>query len=145
MSSGGCGATLAAGASCNVVVAYAPPAGDSPVQESATVDLGVVGLPVTVPQAVFVTGTPGVAAVSLSTSTYGFGDVFVGGSETQTASVVTNSGNIAVTLSPTLSGNGSFTLGSGGCSGTLAVGATCNVVVRMRRRCRRARRSRRLR
>jgi arylsulfate sulfotransferase len=127
--SGGCGSTLAAGQSCNVEVMYAPPAGSSVAQESATVALGVVGLSVTVPQAVYVTGTPGVPSVSVSAITYGFGDMFVGGAQTQTASVLTNTGNVALTLAPTLTGNGSFSLGSGGCAGTLAVGAACNVVV----------------
>ena len=129
LESGGCGPTLAPGESCNVDVAYAPPAGSSPAPESATVDIGIVGLSPAVPETVQVTGTPGVPAVSLSPSTYGFGDALVGGSQTQTASVVTNTGNVALTLAPTLSGNSSFVLGSGGCSGALAVGATCDVVV----------------
>jgi arylsulfate sulfotransferase len=127
--SGGCGSTLAAGQSCNVEVMYAPVTGSSPMQESVSVDLGVVGLSRTVPQAVYVTGTPGVAAVSLSASSYGFGNTFVGGVQTQTASVVTNTGNVAVTLAPALTGNASFQLVTGGCAGMLAVGATCNVVV----------------
>ncbi len=128
-SSGACGATLTAGQSCNVVVAYAPAAGSSPMQESASVSLGIVGLSALVPQAVYVTGTPGVAAVSLSASSYGFGDMFVGGALTQTVSTVTNTGNVALTLTPALTGDSSFSLGSGSCGGALAIGATCNVVV----------------
>jgi len=127
--SGGCGSTLAAGQSCNVVVLYAPPVGSSVAQESASVDLGVVGLSMTVPQTVNLAGTPGVPAVSLSSGTYMFGDMFVGGAQTKTVAVVTNSGNIALTLTPVLTGTGGFSLGSGGCAGTLAVGTTCNVVV----------------
>lgn len=129
LASGGCGGTLAAGQSCNVVVIYAPPVGSSTAQESGSVDLGVVGLSTTVPQAVYVTGTPGVIAVSLSSASYGFSATFVGGSQTKTASVVTNTGNVAVPLAPAVVGSGSFSLGSGGCAGTLAVGAACNVVV----------------
>jgi hypothetical protein len=128
-SSGGCGATLAAGQTCNVVVTYAPPTGSSPMQESATVDLGIAGLSVTVPQAVYVTGTPGVPAISLSQSSYGFGDMLVGGTQTQTAAVVTNTGNVTLTLAPALTGDASFSLGSGGCGTTLPAGASCNVVV----------------
>ena len=129
LESGGCGPTLAPGESCNVDVAYAPAVGASPVEETATVSLGIGGLPGTVAETVSVTGTPGVPTVSLSQSSYNFGDAFVGEPQTQTVAVATNTGNVALTLTPALSGNSSFTLGSGGCSGALAVGATCNVVV----------------
>jgi hypothetical protein len=129
LATGGCGTTLAAGETCNVEVAYAPAVGASPVQESATLDLGIGGLPVTVPEAVFVTGTPGVPTFSVSASTYGFGEIFVGRPVTQTVAVVTNTGNVALPLTPTVSGDGSFSLGSGGCAGTLEIGTTCNVVV----------------
>ena len=131
VSAGSCGTTLAVGASCNVVVTYAPPAGSSPTLQGATVNLGVVHLPGADAdtESVTVAGTPGVPAVSLSASTYGFGGTLVGGSVTQTASVVTNTGNVTLTLAPVVSGSASFSLGSGGCSGALAVGATCNVVV----------------
>ena len=84
------------GATCNVVVTYAPPTGSSPTQQTATVNLGVKGF--TGAETVTVTGTPGVPAISLSANTYGFGDMFVGGTQTQTASVVTNTGNVALTL-----------------------------------------------
>ena len=67
--------TLGSGQSCNVAGGYAPAAGSSPTQESASVSLGIVGLPTLVPQAVFVTGTPGVPSISLSASAYGFGDL----------------------------------------------------------------------
>jgi arylsulfate sulfotransferase len=129
VSGGACGAVLAPAQTCNVVVTYAPPTGSSPMQETATVDLGVSHLPGMDTDTVAVMGTPGVPAVSLSASTYGFGGTLVGGSVTQTASVLTNTGNVVLALAPALSGNASFSLGSGGCSGALAVGASCNVVV----------------
>jgi arylsulfate sulfotransferase len=128
-SAGACGTTLAAGQTCNVVVTYAPPTGSSPMLEGATVDLGVAHLPGTDAESVTVTGTPGVPSISLSESSYGFGDQLVGGSATQTAAVVTNTGNVALTLAPAVSGDPSFSLGSGGCGTALAVGAMCNVVV----------------
>lgn len=129
VSAGACGISLAPAQSCNVVVTYAPPTGSSPMQETATVNLGVANLPGMDTDTVAVMGTPGVPAVSLSASTYGFGGALVGGSVTQTASVVTNTGNVVLTLAPALSGNASFSLASGGCSGALAVGASCNVEV----------------
>lgn len=129
VSAGACGISLAPAQSCNVVVTYAPPTGSSPMQETATVNLGVANLPGMDTDTVAVMGTPGVPAVSLSASTYGFGGALVGGSVTQTASVVTNTGNVVLTLAPALSGNASFSLGSGGCGTALAVGASCNVVV----------------
>jgi arylsulfate sulfotransferase len=129
VASGGCGTTLAVGQNCNVVVSYAPPTGSSPVPETAVVNLGIKDFSARLPQQVSLEGTPGVPAISLSQSSYGFGNLLVGGSVTQTAAVVTNTGNVGLALSPALSGDASFSLGSGSCGAHLAVGATCNVVV----------------
>lgn len=129
VSAGACGISLAPKQSCNVVVAYAPPAGSSTAQETATVNLDVAHLPGTDMETVTVTGTPGVPSVSLSESSFAFGNMLVGGSATQTVAAVVNTGNVALTLAPAVSGDPSFSLGSGSCGMTLAVAASCNVVV----------------
>jgi arylsulfate sulfotransferase len=68
--------------------------------------------------------------VSLSSSAYDFGPALVGSSITQTVTTINNTGNVTLTLNPTLSGDRSFSLvSSGGCGGQLAPGATCNLQV----------------
>lgn len=129
LAAGGCGTQLVAGAKCNVVVQYAPPTGSSAVQQTATVNLGAQPLLPGAADAVSVTGTPGVPAIGLSASSYSFGDLLVGGSLTQTAAMVTNTGNVPLTLKPVLSGDPGFSLAAGGCGTQLAIGATCDVVV----------------
>ncbi len=69
-------------------------------------------------------------SVGLSSTFYDFGQALVGTSVTQTAATVENTGNVTLTLNPTLNGDASFSLvSSGGCGGQLAPGASCNVEV----------------
>ncbi len=130
VSSGGCGTSLAPGAQCNLLVQYAPAIGSTPVQETATINLRAQGLTSAIPQAIAVSGTPGVPSLKLSASSYNFGQLLVGTTASQTAAVVTNSGNVPLALAPMLAGNPSFTLVSGGCAAQLLPGASCNVVVK---------------
>ncbi len=68
--------------------------------------------------------------VSLSTLFFDFGNNLVGYKLTQTAVAVTNTGTATLTLSPSLSGDPSYSIvASKSCGTTLAPGKTCDVVL----------------
>jgi arylsulfate sulfotransferase len=81
----------------------------------------------------FLAGCGGVSShpnASVSSTSYNFGDALVGSTTTQTVTTIDNTGNVTLTLSPTVSGDPSFSIvSSGGCAGQLAPGATCEVQV----------------
>lgn len=77
-----------------------------------------------------VTVGPPATAVSLSTTSFNFGDDLVGNTVTQTVVVVTNTGSGALTLNPTLSGDPSYSIATtGSCGAQLAAGTSCNMVL----------------
>ncbi|HTW44795.1 MAG TPA: aryl-sulfate sulfotransferase [Acidobacteriaceae bacterium] len=67
---------------------------------------------------------------SLNTTYFSFGDNIVNNTLTQTAVVVTNTGSIALTMNPELSGDASYSINSTTtCGQQLAAGANCDVVL----------------
>ncbi len=67
---------------------------------------------------------------SLSTASFNFGNNLVNNAVTQSAVTVTNTGTAALTMSPTLGGDPSYTLVSTGSCGTqLAAAASCAMMV----------------
>jgi arylsulfate sulfotransferase len=67
---------------------------------------------------------------TLSTTSFNFGDNLVNNAVTQTVVVVNNAGSAALTMSPGLSGDPSFSISSGtSCGQQLAAGADCNMVL----------------
>ena len=79
-------------------------------------------------------GNPPVAPVTpvtLSGTSFDFGENLVGHAIVSTVVTVTNPGMAQVTLAPSLSGDASFALApqQGSCAGTLAAGANCTVAV----------------
>jgi len=67
---------------------------------------------------------------SLSTTFFDFGGNLVNNTSTKTVVVVTNTGGNALTMSPTLSGDASYSIVTAqSCGASLAPSATCNMVV----------------
>ena len=68
--------------------------------------------------------------LSLSTSSFDFGENIVGNTDTQTVLTVTNTGSTNAVFVPSMTGDPSFTIASGpSCSGILAAGASCSVAL----------------
>ncbi len=76
-------------------------------------------------------GSPAMlTSASLSSGVFNFGENIVNNAVTQTVTTVTNVGTNPLTMSPSLSGDASYTIVSGeSCGATLAAGATCDMVV----------------
>ena len=74
--------------------------------------------------------TPPATSVSLSGTSFDFGNNLVGNAISQTAVTVTNTGSVALTLNPALSGDPGYSIVAGqSCGTSLLSGASCNVVV----------------
>lgn len=70
------------------------------------------------------------SSVSLSGTSFDFGENLVNNTLTQPVVVVTNTGSDVVTLNPTLSGDPSYSIHSdGSCGQQLAAGANCQVIL----------------
>jgi arylsulfate sulfotransferase len=70
------------------------------------------------------------ATVSLSDTSYDFGDDLVGNALQQTVVTVTNTGTIPLALGPSLTGNAAYSIVTAqSCGAQLAVGASCPVIV----------------
>jgi hypothetical protein len=132
---GTCGATIASAASCTIVVTYAP-TGTGAHSDSIdfTYNDGVTASQ-TSARAVQGTGAAPAAITISDGSTYTFPNVANGGSTDKTFTL-TNSGGVPATAlsgaglaAPFTFKGGSFPGGTGTCSGPLAAGATCTVVV----------------
>ncbi|WP_343728471.1 choice-of-anchor D domain-containing protein [Duganella sp.] len=115
---------VAAGGSCTVTVTATPTAAGAfaaNLNLASNASNGAV--------AISLAGSASAAAPSLAANpaVVAFGTQTVGASATQTVAI-TNRGNVPVTFSSVaVSGAASVTIGSGACSGTLAVAASCNV------------------
>ena len=73
---------------------------------------------------------PPMTSATLSTNSFDFGNNLVHNTVTQTVAVVTNTGVDTLTMSPALSGDGSYSIVSGqSCGASLAPSATCDMVV----------------
>jgi FtsP/CotA-like multicopper oxidase with cupredoxin domain len=125
---GGCGATLNAGATCNISVRFSP---NSPGNKTGSLVItdnnnGVANSQQTV--TLSGNGVGPTPTVSLSTTTLGFGDVMLGAPTTNVVTL-TNSGTAALNIaSATVTGTG-FSRVPGGCGTTLNAGSTCNITV----------------
>jgi uncharacterized repeat protein (TIGR02543 family) len=117
---------VAAGATCTVVLAFAPTtAGD----KTATLRVSVDGH---APVELAITGRGGVAGdliLDFDPDDHGFGLVQVGENATATIEV-TNQGTTAATITGAAIAGAGFTQVSTTCSGALAVDASCEVVAR---------------
>jgi arylsulfate sulfotransferase len=73
---------------------------------------------------------PSTPAISLSGTSFDFGENAVGNSLTQSVVAITNTGGTAVTLNPSLSGDASFALDpADSCKGQINAGTTCPIAV----------------
>lgn len=76
------------------------------------------------------TATSPTTTVSLSATTFDFGNNLINNTLTQTVVVVTNTGSATLTISPALSGDPSYSIVSdSSCGQQLAAGAHCNMVL----------------
>ena len=122
-----CGSTLAAGASCQLTVNFAPTASGP-----ASAALLLTDNAANSPQSISLAGsgiTP--AALTITPPNVSFGSVLIGSQSTQQTVTLTNSGGAALTIgSVQLTGQGAslFSL-TNSCGATLAGGATCSVAV----------------
>ena len=117
---------LAAGASCTVSVTFAPAFGSSGTINGAVVvsDNATVGQ-----QVLDVKGTSALP-ISFTPTSLTFAVQTV--ATTSASQTVTLTNNLATSLNPTITGNGEYTVASGGttpCTGTLGAHAKCTVVV----------------
>lgn len=131
---GTCSTTLAAGATCTVIVTFSPSATGA---QGDTLDIGYNDGAQAQTASRAVTGT-GAAPASLAISdgvTYDFGNVANGGTMDKTFTV-TNSGGVASTgmsgsglAAPYTFKGGTYPGSTGTCSATLAAASTCTMVV----------------
>src|ERR1019366_1838783 len=124
-----CGATLAAGSSCNIYLTFAPTAVQS---YSATLQVTDNATPTTQTSALTGTGT-GAPAVTL-TSALNFPSTYIGTTSAPLSAVLTNTGTAPLSISTIQLGgantNGfTITTGTNACSAnsTLAAGNSCNI------------------
>jgi len=122
-----CGATLNAGASCTLNVAYAPSGAGA---DNATLTISSTGAPSIV---VSMSGT-GTSAPSPSLSAapplVAFGNVTVGQTSPATAITVTNAGTAAATsVALTNSDSAEFVVSGNTCGSTIAASASCGLSV----------------
>jgi len=125
---GGCGTTLAGGASCNISVKFAPTTvvaytGSLVITDNSE---GVTGSKQTV--ALTGAGIAPIPVASVSTAALSFGDVMLGATANKVVTL-NNTGTGPLTIaSATVTGTG-FTRVAGGCGATLAAGANCAITV----------------
>ena len=122
----GCGASLASGASCTILVTFKPTATGARSATVAVTD-NAPGSPHTVP--VSGTGT-GVAAAKLTPATLSFPSTNVGSASNAQTVTLNNTGTATLTISKiSMSGNsGDFPLTTN-CGTSVAAGATCAISV----------------
>ena len=136
-----CGATLAVGVSCEVVVRFAPSeSGDSDQSASFTVtgSTALVSQPVSRTVALTIERVPAAAAIEVRDSTgeepvteFSFGDVEVGSSVEQTFHIV-NAGNVTVpSLTPSFTGpwSSDFSVVDSNC-GEIPRDESCDITIR---------------
>ena len=124
-----CGASLAAGASCTISVAFKPVSSGSKTASVAITDNASGS-----PQPIALTGTgstaSSAAALTLSATSLAFGNQVPGSSSASKSVTLTNSGSASLTLSSiVLSGEADDFVLSKTCGASLAAGATCTISV----------------
>jgi hypothetical protein len=125
-----CGATLAAGASCNFYITFTP-SGVTGFSASLSVADSAVGSPQTA--VLLGTGTQPVNSVTF-TSSLSFPNTVVHTTSAALAATLTNTGSNAVTgIAPSIGGvnfdDFAISTGANACGATLASGASCNIYV----------------
>ena len=126
LSSGTCGSTLAAGASCTESVTFSPASSGTRTDTLSFADTATGS-----PQKVALSGTAvAPATLSVAPTSQDFGSVQVGAASAATSFTVTNTGGVASgTLTATVAG-AQFAGSADTCSGkTLAAAATCTISV----------------
>ena len=121
-----CGSSVVAGGSCTISVTFTPSASGS-----RTASVSITDSASGSPQAVSLSGTGAVPAVSLSATSLSFGNQSVGTPSTAQSVTLTNSGNATLSItSVTLTGTnaGDFAQ-SNNCGSSVAGGATCTISV----------------
>ncbi|HEY6770342.1 MAG TPA: choice-of-anchor D domain-containing protein [Candidatus Sulfotelmatobacter sp.] len=119
-----CGTSLNAGATCSISVNFSPTAASG---YSAAVTL--TDNAANSPQSVTLAGA-GIAPVSLSASSVGFGTVLVGSSSTAPAVTLKNQMSTALTgISISVTGSGYSQVNT--CGTSVAAGATCTITVKL--------------
>ncbi len=117
-----CGASVAAGASCQVGVTFIPAA-----LGPASGVLTFADSAMTSPQTVSLTGT-GSAPVTLSTSSLSFGTVAVGGTSTAKTVTLTNRQTVALNFAG-IAASAGFAVASNTCGASVAAGTSCTIGV----------------
>jgi hypothetical protein len=122
----GCTGTLAALASCTIVVRFQPQSAAA-LHDALVVTDGAGGTAVAQ-----LTGTGlGAAALAMTPGSHDFGALAIGGQSAATQFTVRNGGGVAAgALSVQSSDPASFVVDASGCAATLAPGATCTLSVR---------------
>jgi hypothetical protein len=130
IASNGCTAGLAAGASCTVTVTFHPTVAGA---VAGTLTIANATPPGTVPTVTAALSASGVnPTVSLSPTTFAFGNIPVGSTFAQANFVYTNTGAGPINVpAVTLTGAG-YAIGTNGCTAALAAGASCTVTVTFR-------------
>ncbi len=124
-----CGGVLAPGASCVVTLVFAPTA-----VGGASSTVTVLGDGLSVSSSLVGTGRalPTAGSLTIAPAAADFGSILVGSTSTATSFAVSNPGQTAVSFSGvSLSGVGAdqFTIVSNTCTGSLASGASCSIIV----------------
>ena len=126
-----CPATLAAGGSCIIYVEFTPPAAANYIASlTATYNGGATSLSAGLSGSGIVTGD---ATISLSPPVFlTFGDTGVDASSLPLPVIVTNTGTVPVFFAGTpvtIVGSSQFRIFANACTGTLAVGAQCEIQI----------------
>ena len=121
-----CGSSVAAGANCTISVTFKPTAAGTRIAAIAIADSATGS-----PQTVSVSGAGTTSTVSVSPSNLSFGSQSVGTTSSAQMITLTNSGNVALTISSlAISGAnaGDFTQ-TNNCGSNVAAGANCTIGV----------------
>ncbi len=114
--------SIAAGGSCTILIAFAPTS-----LGAATGTLTISDNYVINPQTASLTGA-GIVAVTLSTSSLGFGNIAAGNTSASQSVSLTNQKNSALNFTSIVT-TGDFAIASSTCGTSIAPGATCTVTV----------------
>lgn len=123
------GASVAAGGSCSVQVAFGPSAAGV---RSATLNIAQSATAPSTTVSVSLTGTAAAPALQLSSTSLNFGSATLGTTTATQTLTLTNSGAVPLSLSSIASGSSEFAVTSGGTcsmSASVAAGGSCTVAL----------------
>ena len=124
LASNACGASLSSGASCAMMVTFTPT-----VVGARTGTLSLATNASGSPQSLALTGAGGVSGSTLSSGALAFGSVNLGSSSAAQTLTISNGGTAPLALSGTSLAAGDFSQVSTTCTASVAVGASCQVVL----------------